>query len=107
MSSAEIKEYRLKILYRILPVISILLLIGLWLLASANSGNFPSPSEVLERTIRLFTKPVKKRNLILHVLASLRRIGIALLLAGSPSPEPFSPLCLTPCVPYLPWHGFR
>lgn len=79
MSSAEIKEYRLKILYRILPVISILLLIGLWLLASANSGNFPSPSEVLERTIRLFTKPVKKRNLILHVLASLRRIGIALL----------------------------
>ncbi len=79
MSAAEIKEYRLKILYKILPVISILLLIGLWLIAANSSGNFPSPSQVLERTIRLFTKPVKKRNLILHVLASLRRIGIALL----------------------------
>ena len=79
MSSAEIREYRLKILYKILPVVSIVLLICLWLVASSSSGNFPSPAEVLDRTIRLFTKPVKKKNLILHVLVSLRRIGIALL----------------------------
>ena len=78
MSAAEIREQRLKILYRILPVISILLLIGLWLLASNGSGNFPSPSDVWARTVRLFEHPVKKKNLILHVFASLRRIGIAL-----------------------------
>lgn len=79
LSIAEIKEMRLKRLYKILPVISVLLLIALWLVASNSSGNFPSPVDVWERTIRLFTHPVKKRNLILHILASLRRIGIALL----------------------------
>lgn len=79
LSIAEIKEQRLKVLYKILPVVSILLLIGLWLLASTSSGNFPSPADVWERTVRLFTHPVKKKNLILHVLASLQRVGLALL----------------------------
>ena len=79
MSAAEIKEQRLNLLYKILPIISILLLIALWLAASRGSANFPSPQDVLNRTIRLFTHPVKKKNLILHVLASLRRIGLALL----------------------------
>ena len=36
MSSAEIKEYRLKILYKILPVVSIMLLILLWLAAGRS-----------------------------------------------------------------------
>ena len=80
MSAAEIKEQRLNLLYKILPIISILLLIALWLAASRGRANFPSPQDVLNRTIRLFTHPVKKKNLILHVLASLRRIGLALLL---------------------------
>lgn len=79
LSVAEIRERRLTVLYKILPIISILLLIALWLVASSSSGNFPSPMEVWERTVRLFTHPVKKRNLILHILASLRRVGIALL----------------------------
>ena len=79
MSAAEIKEQRLNLLYKILPIISVLLLIALWLAASRGSANFPSPQDVLNRTIRLFTHPVKKKNLILHVLASLRRIGLALL----------------------------
>ena len=65
LSIAEIREQRLKVLYKILPVVSILLLIGLWLLASTSSGNFPSPTDVWERTVRLFTHPVKKKNLIL------------------------------------------
>lgn len=79
LSVAEIREQRLKVLYKILPIISILLLIALWLLASTSGGNFPSPADVWERTVRLFTHPVKKKNLLLHVLASLQRVGLALL----------------------------
>ena len=63
MSAAEIREHRLNILYKVLPIISILLLIGLWLFASSLSSGFPSPGDVWERTVRLFTKPVKKMNL--------------------------------------------
>ena len=82
LSPAELKEKRKKILYAILPVISIALLIGLWLLASNLSTGtlgFPSPGDVWERTVRLFQKPVKKLTLIGHLLVSLRRIGTALL----------------------------
>ena len=79
LSAAEIKERRLGILYKILPVISVLLLIGVWLLASRGDSDFPSPIEVWDRTVRLFTKPIKKLTLIGHVLVSLRRIGLALL----------------------------
>lgn len=79
MSAAEIKEHKLQQLYRVLPVISVLLLVAVWLIASSGGSDFPSPSEVWERTVRLFTNPVKKKSLIIHVLISLRRIGIALL----------------------------
>lgn len=78
MSAAEIHDYRMNLLYKVLPVISVLLLIALWLLASSGASDFPSPSEVWERTVRLFTNPIKKLNLISHVLVSLKRIGIAL-----------------------------
>ena len=83
LSQAEIRENRLEIVYKILPVVSILLLLGLWLFASRNydariGSGFPTPSAVWERTLRLFTRPVKKMNLIMHALVSLRRIGIAL-----------------------------
>ncbi|MEA4893648.1 MAG: ABC transporter permease [Oscillospiraceae bacterium] len=79
MSVAEIKEYRLNIVYKILPVISVFLLILLWLAASSGAGDFPSPAAVWERTVRLFTNPIKKLDLIGHVLVSLKRIGLALL----------------------------
>jgi len=83
LSQAEVREQRLKVLYKVLPVLSILLLIGLWLYASRSynpkiGSGFPTPSAVWDRTVRLFTRPVKKRNLIMHALVSLRRIGIAL-----------------------------
>ena len=80
LSAAEIREQRMKILYKILPIVSIITIITLWLIATnSSSGNFPSPADVWERTVRLFTHPVKKRNLILHSLASLQRVGLALL----------------------------
>lgn len=79
LSVAEIREHRLKILYRILPLVSICCLVLLWLAASSGGSDFPSPNEVLERTIRLFIRPIKHRTLIGHILVSLRRIGLALL----------------------------
>ena len=79
MSPAEIKEHRLQILYRILPVVSILCLIALWIVASQGDSGFPSPAAVWERTVKLFVKPIKKMTLIGHVLVSLERIGFALL----------------------------
>ena len=79
LSTAEIREKRLQMLYKILPIISVLLLIGLWLLASSGDSDFPSPSQVWEGTMALFMKPIKKRTLIGHVGVSLRRIGLALL----------------------------
>ena len=54
LSAAEIREKRLQMLYKILPIISVLLLIGLWLLASSGDSDFPSPSEVWERTWHCF-----------------------------------------------------
>ena len=79
MSLAELRDYRLSILYKILPVISLVLLVLLWLAAAGSGTNFPSPAEVWERTVRLFTNPVKKLTLVGHVLVSLKRIGLALL----------------------------
>jgi len=83
LSQAEIREQRLNLLYKILPILSVLLLIGLWLYASRGynpkvGSGFPTPAAVWDRTVRLFTAPVKKRSLIMHALVSLRRIGIAL-----------------------------
>ena len=80
MSAAEIREQRLKVLYRILPIVSLLLLVALWLLASSGvNSNFPTPQAVWDRTVRLFTNPVKKLTLVGHALVSLRRIGLALV----------------------------
>lgn len=83
LSKSELRERRLEMLYKVLPIISVLLLIGLWLLASRNfnpkvGSGFPTPQAVWERTVKLFTRPVKKMNLIMHAMVSLRRIGIAL-----------------------------
>ena len=79
MSAMELRDLRRQKVYQILPLVSIGLLICLWLVASQAGTGFPSPAEVLERTIRLFTKPIKKMTLIGHILVSLRRIGLALL----------------------------
>lgn len=114
MSAAEIREQRLKVLYRILPIVSLLLLVALWLLASSGANsNFPTPQAVWDRTVRLFTNPVKKLTLVGHALVSLRRIGLALVFDGllvsplaycwdgAPGPVPSLALYSTPSVPSL------
>lgn len=86
LSKTERKERTLGIIYKILPFVSVSMLIGLWIAVSRNydmtvfaNTAFPSPEAVWARTVRLFTNPVKKKNLIVHSLISLRRIGLALL----------------------------
>ena len=78
LSAMEIREDRMRVAYKILPVVSVVLLVLLWLFAANIGGTFPSPVEVWDRTVQLFEHPVKNRNLIIHVLASLKRVGIAL-----------------------------
>lgn len=78
MSAAELKLYRLNILYLILPVVSVILLILLWMSTSGTS-DFPSPAQVWERMIKLFEKPIKGLNIFGHAWASLERIFLALL----------------------------
>ncbi|HWQ59238.1 MAG TPA: ABC transporter permease [Clostridia bacterium] len=78
MSAAELKQYRLKIVYIILPVVSVLLLIALWTSTSGTS-DFPSPLQVWNRMILMFEKPIKGFNIFGHVWASLKRIFLALL----------------------------
>ena len=78
LSAMEIREARMRVAYKILPVVSVVLLVLLWLFAANSGGTFPSPVEVWDRTVQLFEHPVKNRNLIIHVLASLKRVGIAL-----------------------------
>ncbi len=77
MSAYEQKEARRNILYRLLPVVSVLALIGLWLYV-ASTSDFPSPADVWQRMMRMFEVPIKGHNIFGHVAASLRRVLIAL-----------------------------
>ena len=79
LSEYERKEILRHRIYKVLPVISILLLVGLWVLASSNpASKFPSPAEVWERYIKLLNKPIKGLGLMGHIWASLQRVFIAL-----------------------------
>ncbi len=77
MSVQEKREYYLKKVYMVLPVISLSLLLLLWINVSKSSA-FPSPKDTWDRLIMLFQKPIKGLNIFGHVWASLVRIFIAL-----------------------------
>ena len=82
LSEYERKEILRNRIYKVLPFLSVLLLVGLWLLASADPlTKFPSPSGVWERYVKLLNKPIKNLGLLGHIWASLRRVFIALGLA--------------------------
>lgn len=68
-----------KIIYTILPSVSVVLLVLLWVLASkANSVLVPTPLEVLQRFIKTFRVPISGLYIWGHIWASLRRVLIAL-----------------------------
>ena len=80
LSASEQRERRKQILYKILPVVSILLLVALWIAASGGeSSTIPSPMDVYDRFLRFMEKPIQKLSLWQHILASLKRVLIALL----------------------------
>ncbi|HHV10106.1 MAG TPA: ABC transporter permease [Clostridiales bacterium] len=84
LSVAEQKQHNLEIIYKLLPILSFLILIGVWLLAaSVENARFPSPTAVWERYLLLCEKPIKKIGLLGHVLTSLRRVFIAFAIAWS------------------------
>lgn len=73
---------RRQILLGILPVISIVLFICLWVAVSSGPDHIiPSPAEVLARAQRLLEKPINKVSLWGHIWASLRRVLIGLAFA--------------------------
>lgn len=70
------------ILYALLSVSSIILLILGWTyLASKRPELFPSPKETWDRLLLFLRKPIRNIPLYIHVLDSLRRVGIAVLSA--------------------------
>ena len=73
---------RQKILYIILPILSVCLII---LAYSAVQKTMPlllpDAMGLWERFIRTFTKPIKNVNLFGHIWASLRRVMVALIFA--------------------------
>lgn len=80
LSKTELADRRKKILYRILPVISLTLLVLLWLAVSVSpNASFPSPIDVYERFIKFMHKPIQKLSLFQHILASLGRVLVALV----------------------------
>ena len=81
MSDHEIKEYKRNRLYKFLPIPAIALVIVLWILASLKNPMFPSPKAVWLRYLQIMDDPIKGLNIYGHVLASLRRVLIALLIA--------------------------
>lgn len=79
LSKHERRELLQKRLYRLLPAVSILLLIFLWVMVSRNpSSKFPSPAAVWERYLKLLDRPIKNLGLFGHIWASLKRVFIAL-----------------------------
>jgi len=81
LSESEKKEIRQNRIYKILPVVSIILLSALWLFASKEVLGFPSPAETWERFTQLLEKPIKALSLWGHIFVSLQRVFLALVLS--------------------------
>lgn len=67
-----------KVLNFLLPALSLILLIYLWLLAARNIPTFPSPVEAWERFLKLQVKHISGVGILGHVWASLLRVLKAL-----------------------------
>ncbi len=62
----------------LLPVLSIMLLIALWLLAAKSISFFPSPAEVFDRFVMLQEHHISNVGILGHIWASLARVLKAL-----------------------------
>ncbi len=76
------KEKFKKVLYILAPFFSICVFVMIWMLAHGSKPRLvASPVEVVQRAIKLCQKPISGYYLWGHMLASIRRILIALALA--------------------------
>lgn len=72
-----------KLFYGFLSVLSVVLLILGWrMLSQSMPYLFPSPAKVWTRFVLLLKKPVGRFPLQVHILDSLRRVGIAVTIAS-------------------------
>ncbi len=70
------------VLYWGLPVLSVALIVAGWVIFSSGHPDLmPTPSQVWDRLIRTFTRPIARTTLIGHAWASLRRVLSALLIS--------------------------
>ena len=68
------------ILYTIAPALSLVLLFLLWVqISRGNSDLVPGPDLVMKRFVKTFEKPINGYMIFGHILASLKRIFLALL----------------------------
>jgi len=83
LSAAEKKELRLQKLYMILPILSLTLLFLFWYFSARGDGiaDFPSPLAVWNRFLLIMERPIRGLTIFGHVLESLRRIFITLVIA--------------------------
>ena len=70
------------IIYNVLPIVSLGLLIFLWYrVSSTRPDMFPTMSATWERFLKLFKQPIMRVPYYGHILASLKRVLLALLAA--------------------------
>lgn len=82
LSEYDKKEIKRNRIYKILPVVSVILLIVVWLWASSSANSqFPSPVATWDRLVLLLQRPIKNLSLWGHILASVERVVIALVLS--------------------------
>lgn len=70
-----------EIILNILPLVSIILFIFMWILASGEGKIIPAPADVIERGERLLEKPINNITLAGHIWASMKRVLSGLVLA--------------------------
>jgi len=77
MNSAKTKKW-----HYVLPVLSIILLLGVWrLLASTPDSMVPTPLETLQRFLYICANPISEATLPIHLLVSLKRVLISFAFA--------------------------
>ncbi|MEY8392121.1 ABC transporter permease [Lachnospiraceae bacterium 45-W7] len=68
--------------YYILSILSVILLLAVWWLASAANDSLAGPGQTVERFFRLIENPIMGKPVSVHILASMRRILVAFFAAS-------------------------
>lgn len=74
------KKYE-KYMYTLLSVVAVLMLVGLWWLASVCNHSLAGPLDTIERFERLLEHPIMGVTVWSHIWASVRRILVSFVLA--------------------------